>query len=258
MSALDLLLVAAVLVGISVQAAIGFGFAFFAAPAAFAAFPPEQAVTVVLLLAIAIGCLVLFGERRTPEIARRPVWILVWAALPGMVVGAWLVTRADRELLQLLVGVMVLAGALLQAFGARRAPRAAAPSRGGTGLEVGGGLLAGVLGTSVTVNGPVVVLVLSRLGLRGGRLRDSLAAALLGLSLLATPVVLIASGRRSRASGRMGRPRLRPGAARRPPLRRRRLPAPRRRLPPPRGARRRGARRPAQHRGGADLDRAEA
>lgn len=194
MSALDLLLVAAVLVGISVQAAIGFGFAFFAAPAAFAAFPPEQAVTVVLLLAIAIGCLVLFGERRTPEIARRPVWILVWAGLPGMVVGAWLVTRADRELLQLLVGVMVLAGALLQAFGTGRTPRAAAPSRGGTGLEVGGGLLAGVLGTSVTVNGPVVVLVLSRLGLRGGHLRDSLAAALLGLSVLATPVVLIASG----------------------------------------------------------------
>jgi peptidoglycan/LPS O-acetylase OafA/YrhL len=46
----------------------------------------------------------------------------------------------------------------------------------------------------VSVNGPAVVLVLTRLGLRGSSLRDSLAAALLGLSLLATPVVLVASG----------------------------------------------------------------
>ena len=42
MSAVDVLLVAAVLVGMSVQGAIGFGFAFFVAPAAFAAFPRRR------------------------------------------------------------------------------------------------------------------------------------------------------------------------------------------------------------------------
>jgi hypothetical protein len=189
-SALDLLLVAAVVVGISVQAAIGFGFAFFVAPAAFAAFSPEQAVTLVLLLAIAINCLVLFGERRQVRVARREVTILVAAAVPGMLLGAWVVTRADRDLLQLLVGVFVLAGAAVQALG----PRPAASETRAPVLEVGGGLAAGALTTSVSVNGPAVVLVLTRLGLRGGDLRDSLGAALLGLSLLATPVVLVASG----------------------------------------------------------------
>ena len=49
-SGLEVLVVGAVLVGMSVQAAIGFGFAFFVAPAAFAAFDPEQAVTLVLVL----------------------------------------------------------------------------------------------------------------------------------------------------------------------------------------------------------------
>jgi uncharacterized membrane protein YfcA len=187
-SALDLLLVAAVVVGISVQAAIGFGFAFFVAPAAFAAFPPEQAVTLVLLLAIAINCLVLFTERRRVAIAGREVSILLAAAVPGMVLGAWVVTRADRDVLQLLVGVVVLAGAAVQALGPR------AGSRPLPALEVGGGLAAGALTTSVSVNGPAVLLVLTRIGLRGGALRDSLAAALLGLSLLAAPIVLIASG----------------------------------------------------------------
>jgi uncharacterized membrane protein YfcA len=193
-SALDLLLLGAVLVGISVQAAIGFGFAFFVAPAAFAAFAPEQAVTLVLLLAIAINCLVLFAERRSVEVARREVTIMLAAAVPGMIAGAWIVTRADRDLLQLLVGVVVLAGAAVQALQPTRgAPSADADSRR-PALELGGGLAAGALTTSVSVNGPAVVLVLTRLGLRGSRLRDSLAAALLGLSLLATPVVLVASG----------------------------------------------------------------
>jgi len=187
-SALDLLLVAAVVVGISVQAAIGFGFAFFVAPAAFAAFAPEQAVTLVLLLAIAINCLVLFGERRQVAVARREIAILLAAAIPGMVLGAWLVTEADRQVLQVLVGAVVLIGAGLQALGPRTGDRR------GPALEVGGGLAAGALTTSVSVNGPAVVLVLTRLGLRGSALRDSLAAALLGLSLLAAPVVLIASG----------------------------------------------------------------
>jgi uncharacterized membrane protein YfcA len=190
MSALDLLLVAAVMVGISVQAAIGFGFAFFVAPAAFATFPPEQAVTLVLLLAIALNCLVLLGERRPVVVARREVTILLIAAVPGMVLGAWLVTEADQDLLQLLVGIVVLIGAGVQALG----PRGAEAGGNVPALEMGGGLAAGALTTSVSVNGPAVLLVLTRLGLRGGALRDSLAAALLGLSLLAAPIVLVASG----------------------------------------------------------------
>lgn len=192
--ALDLLLIAAVLIGISVQAAIGFGFAFFVAPAAFAIFAPEQAVTLVLALGIAIGCLVLFGERRPTEVARRRVVILLAASLPGMIAGAWIVTHADRDLLQLLVGVIVLASAAAQSLVPSRGAAADPSGRDAIGLELGGGLAAGALTTSVTVNGPAVVVVFTRLGLRGTALRDSLAAALLGLGLLATPVLLVVSG----------------------------------------------------------------
>jgi uncharacterized membrane protein YfcA len=248
-SALDLLLVAAVVVGISVQAAIGFGFAFFVAPAAFATFPPEEAVTLVLLLGIAINLLVLLGERRPVAVARREVTILLVAALPGMALGAWVVTEADRGVLQLLVGVAVLAGAGVQALGPRRTARSV------PALEVGGGLAAGTLTTSVSVNGPAVLLVLTRIGLRGGALRDSLAAALFRLSVIATPIVLVASG--------VGRafpdswvaltcvPALvvghRLGRGLRPP---------RRPLPPARCACRRGRRGSAEHRRGADIARA--
>jgi uncharacterized membrane protein YfcA len=195
-TAVDILLVAAVLVGMSVQAAIGFGFAFFVAPAAFAAFSPERAVMLVLLLAIAINCLVLFGERRRTEVAVRQTAIVVGAAIPGMIAGAWIVTEVDHAALQVLVGLIVLAGAVVQSIGAR----ADAPSPGaalGTDpplTEIGGGLVAGVLTTSVSVNGPALVLIFSRLRLRGARLRDSLAGALLGLSLPATVIVVLFAG----------------------------------------------------------------
>ena len=81
----------------SVQAAIGFGFAFFVAPAAFAAFEPEPAVTLVLLLGIAINCLVLFGERRSAEVESRQIGLLLIAAAPGTLAGLWLLTHADRD-----------------------------------------------------------------------------------------------------------------------------------------------------------------
>jgi len=191
-SGLDLLLIGAVVVGMSVQAAIGFGFAFFVAPAAFAALSPERAVMLVALLGVAINCLVLFGERRPVSVARRPVGLLVAAAIPGMVAGAWLVTRADRSALQLAVGLVIIAAAAVQAHGGATAPAPAAERP--RALELGGGFAAGALTTSVSVNGPAVVLVLTRLGLRGARLRDSLAATLLGLSAIGAPLLLAAAG----------------------------------------------------------------
>ena len=168
MSAVEVLLVAAVLVGMSVQGAIGFGFAFFVAPAAFAAFPAAQAVMLVVLLGIAINCLVLFGEGRRAEVAARATAVILGAAIPGMFVGAWVVTEVDHETLQVLVGLIVLAGALVQAFGRGAGDRPRRPgSTDAPLLEIAGGFATGVLTTSVTVNGPVLVLMYSRLGLRG-------------------------------------------------------------------------------------------
>ena len=149
----------------------------------------------MLLLGVIINLLVLYAESRRTEVAGREVAIILAASIPGMVAGAWLVTRADPRLLQLLVGVIVLLGAAVQALASGDRPDRSRAPRDGRAMEVGGGFAAGVLTTSVSVNGPALLLVFGWLGLRGARLRDSLAAVLLGLSLFALPVVLIASGR---------------------------------------------------------------
>ncbi len=188
-SATDVLLVAAVLLGMSLQAAVGFGFALIVAPAAYASFPAGEAVTLVILLAIAINCLVLFTERRPRAIAAGPARNVLLAALPGMVLGALVLERVDHEALQIALGVVVLAGAGVQAAvrGVPR-PRRSAP------LELGAGGIAGVLTTSVSVNGPVLVLAFGALGLRGSAFRDSLAVVLLGLSVPALAIVFAVVG----------------------------------------------------------------
>jgi uncharacterized membrane protein YfcA len=195
-SAVEVLVVVAVLIGMSVQSAIGFGFAFFAAPAAFAAFAPEQAVLCVLILGVPINCLVLFAEGRRARVASGPTATVIVAALPGMLAGAWVVSQVDRDALQALVGVIVLAAALAQALATRAGsparPQAAAASP--SPAEIGGGLASGVLSTSVSINGPPLVLTFSHLGLRGALLRDSLAAALLALTFPAAAIVLAVGG----------------------------------------------------------------
>ena len=195
MTALELLVVAAVLVGMSLQAAIGFGFAFCVAPAAFAAYPPEEAVMFVLILAIAINPLVLFGERRSPQVAVRMSATIVLAAVPAMLIGVWLLQLIDRQVLQVLVGVVILIGAAVQIRAATRARERTQTTDGApVAVELAAGFTAGVLTTSISVNGPVLVLAMTHLGLRGNRLRDSLAATLLGLSLAAVAIVLVTIG----------------------------------------------------------------
>ena len=250
MTALELLVVAAVLAGMSLQAAIGFGFAFCVAPAAFAAYPPEEAVMLVLILAIAINSLVLFAERRSPQVAVRMSATIVLAAVPAMLIGVWLLQLIDRQVLQVLVGVVILIGAAVQIRAATRARERTQTTDGApVAVELAAGFAAGVLTTSISVNGPVLVLALTHLGLRGNRLRDSLAATLLGLSLAAVAIVLVTIGLGDSLPDGCHPRRLRPGAPARPSHRCRSLRPPRRAHTSPPGARGRGLGGPAEHHG---------
>ena len=192
--ALHVLLFVATLVGIVVQSTVGFGFAFFVAPVAVALLDPEQAVTLLLILGTAINALVLAGERRHPQIDRRALAVLLVAALPGLVAGVAIVNAVSAATLQIVIGVLILVGALFQARSdqvevetARRRPHL-----------VAAGASAGVLTTATSLNGPAVVLGLLSLGWRGARLRDGIAAALLGLNALGA-IALIALGGAGRA-----------------------------------------------------------
>lgn len=184
-----ILLLAAVLVGMTVQASVGFGFAFFVAPVAAGFLAPEEAVTLLLLLGVAINSLVLFAEQRRPMAATQSVVWLLLAAVPGLLLGTVMLDRFATATLQVVVGVAILAAA---AFQLRRWDDASRGRRGGVLLMAGA--VAGVLTTATSLNGPAVVVGLVYAGLAGARLRDTIALCLLTLSLCGSVAVVALTG----------------------------------------------------------------
>src|SRR3954454_19643055 len=97
----------AVMAGAAIQSATGFGFALLAAPLAFAALDPQEAIGLLLLLGMEIGVLTLATEGRRPRpFARRCAVVLVWA-IPAAVAGVAVLRALDAVALQVAVSVGV-------------------------------------------------------------------------------------------------------------------------------------------------------
>ena len=104
--------------GAALQAATGFGFALLAAPLAFAALEPHEAIGLLLLLGMEIGVLTLATEGRRPRpMVRRCAVVLAWA-VPAAVAGVAVLRALDPVALQVAVSVGVAATLIVR----RRAP----------------------------------------------------------------------------------------------------------------------------------------
>ena len=170
----------AALVGAAVQSATGFGFALVLSPALFAVMEPAEAVTVLLALGAALNLLVLL-ERHDARWSRLPPLIL--PALPGLALGAVVLAALSREPLQIGVGVAVIAAGLWQLRDRAAAARVPATVAG---------FLSGLLTTSISINGPPLVLWLEAQALRPAEFRATLAAAFLALNIAGWVVLGIA------------------------------------------------------------------
>ena len=173
---------AAAFTGASVQSATGFGFALVLSPALFAVLEPFEAVWALLALGLVLNVLVLRDGGRVRWDALGPALI---AAVPGLALGALMLSLAPKPVLQVAVGIGVVAAAALT----WRAP--AMPRSGGAFTA---GLASGALTTSVSLSGPPLVLWLRARGFSPAELRASLAAAFLFLNAAGGVLLLGAHG----------------------------------------------------------------
>jgi uncharacterized membrane protein YfcA len=171
----------AALAGAVVQAATGFGFALVLSPALFAVLDPAEAVTALLLLGAALSVLVLLEGH---EVRPRLLAPMLLASLPGLALGALLLSALSKEALQVGVGVAVVAAALwqLRHRAARTLPASVA------------GVLSGALTTSISINGPPLVLWLEGQGIRPAEFRATLAAAFLALDVVGAALIVSTKG----------------------------------------------------------------
>jgi uncharacterized membrane protein YfcA len=181
---------AALLVATALQAATGFGFALLAGPAVFVALPPARGVALLLILGLAINVLVLYGERRRPDVDPE-VRVALLAALPGLVAGALLLRALPADALRVAIGAVVLVLVVARL----RPPRRARPhGPRGAGVAALAGLAAGALTTSTTTNGPPLALWLAGRGLTPAVVRDTASAAFLALDVAGLVAVLAVVG----------------------------------------------------------------
>jgi len=176
----------AVFAGAALQAATGFGFAVLAAPLAFAALDPEEAIGLMLLLGMEIGVLTLATEGRRPRpMVRRCLIVLAWA-VPAAVAGVAVLRALDPVALQVAVSVGVAATlvARKRLAAERRGPepRWAAPLTG---------VVAGGLVTSTNTTGPPLLLYLVGRGHEPVPLRDTLTVMQLGLSVIGAVAIAV-------------------------------------------------------------------
>jgi uncharacterized membrane protein YfcA len=171
----------AALAAASVQATIGIGFALVLTPVMFAVLTPTGAIVTVTALGLELNLLVLLAERRRPRVAWRELVPILVAAVPGTVSGVLILHALSKPVLQVAVGVALIAAAL--ALGRRvAAPVASGSSSAGTQLAVG--FTTGVLTTSTGVSGPPLALWFSRGVLTPGEVRDSLSALFLVIGVV--------------------------------------------------------------------------
>ena len=189
MDAATLAAVAAVLVGATVQSAIGFGFAIVAAPVLALTAGPEKAAPTLAVIGVIAPVLLLCAERRPRQVIRVEALALTLWALPGMAAGAAVLAVSSADVLSVLVASAVLVAVAAHAVRARRlAGESRAPAS--VRAAAGAGALSGALATSTGLNGPPLVLHL--LGRSSpAEARYTLAAVFLASAALAIAIFAV-------------------------------------------------------------------
>ena len=140
-----------ILAGTITQGTIGFGLGTIATPI-IALIRPELVPTLILLLALCISSYTL--SRTFRETSWRVVGISSLARIPGSLVGAWSIAILSPDGLSIFIGCAVLLAMTLSSLG--WSPR---PTTANTLIA---GVASGILGTSTSIGGPPMALIMKR------------------------------------------------------------------------------------------------
>lgn len=169
-----------ILAGTITQGTIGFGLGTIATPI-IALIRPELEPTLILLLALCISSYTL--SRTFRETSWRVVGISSLARIPGSLVGAWAIASLSPDGLSIFIGCAVLLAMTLSSLG--WSPR---PTTLNTLIA---GVASGILGTSTSIGGPPMALIMKRFD--PDRTRGTLAGTFV-LGTLVSLIILAFSG----------------------------------------------------------------
>ncbi len=185
----DLALIAVVLLfSATLQTFTGFGFALLSAPILAALLGPAEAVSTITVSGVVVDVLVLASGGRRPEPHPRDLAQL-WAwSVPGLVLGATLLTALPETTLQLVVAAAVLLAVWHRARDGGRTVPGPGAGNGRWWPVALAGVSSGALSTATTLGSPPVVMYLTHRPRPVRQTRDTMVA----LGLLRLPVSVAA------------------------------------------------------------------
>lgn len=145
------------LLGVVTQRIVGFGIALFVAPILLIYFSGPVAVTVTIFVGTLALLALLYSSRNDLQIIWPLIIRLSLFAIPGLILGAYVVTRVDKAFIQIAVGLLIILSATIQQYFLPRPRRELGVSRG-AGLT---GLLSGFFNTAVAM-GPLPLVIYLR------------------------------------------------------------------------------------------------
>jgi len=151
------------------QVVSGFGFALIATPLVAVLVGPREAVVGLTIVSLILVTQVAIRGRG--HVDRSAVVVMSASAIAGMPLGLLVLTRADEQILTLIIAIVVIAFSILLWRGL--------PLPGGRGADVVAGFTAGILSTSTGTSGPPVVIALSRELSEPSRFRSTISAIFL-------------------------------------------------------------------------------
>jgi uncharacterized membrane protein YfcA len=152
-----LFLAVIVLIASFIRAISGFGFALVATPLMALVIDPKNAVIISFLLGMAAGLMVFPHVRRYVD--KRRVFYLGLGAVPGIVVGTYLLVTLSSSTIKLWIAIVVLVSTIPMLLG-----RSFQFTHDKIGC-VGAGMVGGLLSASTSMGGPPIVLYLLNQGL---------------------------------------------------------------------------------------------
>lgn len=162
------------------QAMTGFGFGLVAVPLMTLFLAPAVAIPVIVIEGLILN-LIMFvqGVRRADLQGMRS---LALAGLAGVPAGVWLLATLDASLLRVYIGLLMLAAGLMFAGGLR----VRVANERLAGIPVG--LASGVMGGSVSMPGPPIILFFANQGMPPLQFRQNLVMVITLQLVLSLPV----------------------------------------------------------------------
>ena len=171
-----------ILVASSIKGLTGFGFALTSMPLLTIFLEPKTAVPLVTVCSIFLDGYTLYEARK--QVQAKGLIPLVLSGIIGMIIGTYVLVSLDSEAIRLGIGAVTVLFTLASMMGIRKEM----PNLKLASIPVG--LVSGVLGGSMSISGPPIVLFFNNQNIEKTTFRANLIAYFFSLYLATIPAYL--------------------------------------------------------------------